>query len=178
MASYKLYFLICAIGIIATGSCKKSDPGNSVLSASAGDNINVKTGNKVTLNGTGSSDSDGNPFEYLWKFITKPASSSAVLDDNASPTPSFIPDIQGKYRVELVVSNTTEDKDTVTVSVFNVIQVDGNYENIIPGSKVGVRDFTVACDYLIATREFTEIGGDFDSAGGNGAENISIWSAM
>jgi len=59
----------------------------------------------------------------------------------------------------LTISNTLENRDTVTVSAFKVIQVEGNYENIIPGSNVGVRDFTEACGYLIATCEFTEIGG-------------------
>ena len=130
-----------------------------MLIASAGDDLNVQVGNKVNLNGNGSADLSGNTFEYSWKIILKPASSNAGLENNTTATPSFTPDKQGKYKIELTISNTLENRDTVTVSAFKVIQVEGNYENIIPGSNVGVRDFTEACGYLIATCEFTEIGG-------------------
>ena len=160
MKSIRASIIICTIGFVVITACKKGDDESvSTLLASAGDNINVQTGTKVTLNGSGSSDLQGNSFDYSWKFISKPASSSAVLGNSTIATTSFTPDIQGKYKVELTISNISQDKDTVTVSAFDVVLVEGNYENLIPGTNVGIRDFTIACGYLIATCEFTEIGG-------------------
>ena len=148
------------LGFIIISACsKENDKNNSQLIASAGNDIGVQTGQLVTLNGSGSTDLLGNPFKYDWRFISKPASSNASLENSTTATPAFTPDIQGKYKIELTISSTLEDHDTVTVSAFRVSQIEGNYKNLLPGSNVGVRDFTVACNYLIATCEFTAIGG-------------------
>jgi hypothetical protein len=167
---------ICITGIFIINSCKEKDENNSVLIASAGDNINVQVGKSVALDGSDSKDLAGNPFDYSWKFISKPASSSNVLENSATETPSFTPDIQGKYKIELTVSNTVEDRDTVTVSAFTVSDVGGNYENILPGPNVGIRDFAVAGGSLIATCEFTAIGGI--AANKIARYNGSSWSAL
>ena len=166
---------IAGLAVIA-GCSKEKVSGSSQLTAAAGNDLNVLVGSKADLNGNGSSDLSGNTFEFSWKFITKPSSSNAILENSSSATPSFIPDIQGKYKLELTVSNTMEDRDTVTVSAFEVTQVQGNYENLIPGSNVGVRKFALACGYLIATCEFTEIGGV--EAHKIARYNGSAWSAM
>jgi hypothetical protein len=173
--------LISAIyfsGIIIICSCSKdnNDDDNSQLIASAGEDIGVQTGQLVTLNGSESTDLMGNPFEYSWKFISMPESSNANLVSNTTATPTFTPDIQGKYKIELTISNTTENRDTVSVFAFKISDVEGIYENLIPGSNVGVRDFTVASNHLIATCEFTEIGGI--QAKKVASFNGSVWSAL
>jgi len=152
--------ILLFIGIIVTPGCsKKSESNSMMLVAAAGDDINVQVGTMVNLNGNGSHDLSGNAFEYSWKFLSKPASSSTNLENNTTATPSFTPDIQGKYKIEITVSNTLESRDTLTVAAFKVTEVPGNYENLIPGSNVGVREFEEGCGFLIATCEFTEIGG-------------------
>ena len=150
-----IYIIIFAI-IFA---CSKEEEFISELNASAGKDMNVPVGQLVTLNGSGSGDSRGNDFEFSWKFISKPILSNTELDLNTTAMPNFTPDTQGKYKIELTISNTSESKDTVTVSAFKVNSVNGTYENLFPGPDVGIRDFTSACEQLIATCEFTEIGG-------------------
>lgn len=140
-------------------SCNDGGKEASQLTASAGNDINTLVGQRASLNGTGSSDAGGVPFDYLWSFISKPPQSNAELDDSSSPTPSFTPDVAGKYKIELEVSNTTKSSDTVTVSAFNVTQAGGSFQNLSPGPDAGVRHFDDIFGELCATCEFTEIGG-------------------
>lgn len=146
--------------LLIMGACsKESEDMTSQLDASAGTDNNVLVGQLVTLNGSGSSDSQGNEFDFSWEFISKPSSSNSQLENNDMATPTFTPDVQGKYKIKLTISNATESRDTVNVYAYEVVTVEGNYENMIPGTNVGVRDFVVACGELFATCEFTEIGG-------------------
>lgn len=148
--------VLCAIVII---SCSEDGGGDAQLSASAGDDMNAKVGQLVTLNGGASRDSHGNAFEFSWRFIGKPSASTARLQNADAEKPTFTPDVQGKYKIELTVSNTVQSLDTVTVAAFSVEVILGNYTNITPGPNVGIRDFETVCDTLYATCEFTEIGG-------------------
>lgn len=62
-------------------------------------------GERVELDGTASSDADGDVLTYMWSFAGKPAGSSAVISDATSPNPWFVADMEGSYRVRLVVSD-------------------------------------------------------------------------
>jgi hypothetical protein len=156
----KLIPRYCAACLWIMCACSDGGEQNSQLNAEAGADLSVLVGKAVTLDGSGSTDSKGNPFEFSWKFIAKPGVSGAQLDDGNSETPKFTPDVQGKYKIELTISNTSsKGLDTVTVAVFDVIIVDGTYENLFPGPNVGIRDFATALGELYATCEFTEIGG-------------------
>lgn len=72
---------------------------------------------------------------------------------------SFTADKQGKYKIKLTISNTGKNSDTVTVAAFSVQNINGVYTNMTPGPDVGIRDFVTALGCLIATCEFSEIGG-------------------
>ena len=80
-----------------------SEP-NVAPTANAGPDQSVVTGSIVTLNGTASSDPDGDPFTYQWT-LTAPSGSTTFLDDPASPTPQFTADINGAYAARLQVSD-------------------------------------------------------------------------
>ncbi len=74
------------------------------------------TGNQVSLDGTGSTDPDGDTLTYAWT-LTAPAGSAAVLDDATSATPTFTADVDGDYVVELTVSDGTLDSTVATRTV-------------------------------------------------------------
>ena len=88
--------------------------------AEAGSNQSVRTLSRVTLDGTGSSDSEGDPLSYLWTQTEGP---TVELSDPTSPTPSFRAPLQLKgsevLSFELVVNDGQNDSrpDTVEVTV-------------------------------------------------------------
>ena len=58
-----------------------------VASAGGAPADGVKSGNKVTLNGEGSSDSDGDPLRFKWTQVS--GSPKVSLSDPGSPRPYF-----------------------------------------------------------------------------------------
>jgi hypothetical protein len=78
-------------------------------------------GTVVQLDGTGSIDLEGDTLTYLWNIVSKPAGSSATLSNPASPTPTFVADINGDYTVNLTVSDgSLSSTDLVLISFSNV----------------------------------------------------------
>lgn len=75
----------------------------------------------VRLDGTASSDVEGDPLTHAWAFVSKPAHSRAFLSNPTSPRPTFVPDKAGTYIVGLMVSDgaLTSTLDTVTIQVTN-----------------------------------------------------------
>lgn len=91
--------------------------------AHAGSDQTVYVGDLVTLDGSGSSDPDGQlPLTYAWSFISKPANSNVTLSDPSVVNPMFSPDVVGDYMIQLIVTDATQlpsPADTVTVSTVN-----------------------------------------------------------
>ncbi len=76
----------------------------------------------VQLNGSGSSDADGNPLTFRWSFTSRPAGSEATLSNPNLPNPTFIADVVGIYMVQLIVNDGIVDSpaDTVIVTADNI----------------------------------------------------------
>ncbi len=90
---------------------------NTLPVANAGIDRLVDLGNEVSLDGTGSSDADGDMLTYRWVFISRPTGSAAQLSDTSSDSPRFTPDVDGDYVFQLVVSDSksTSLPDTVVI---------------------------------------------------------------
>ncbi|HUS74204.1 MAG TPA: PKD domain-containing protein, partial [Sedimentisphaerales bacterium] len=97
---------------------------NTAAVAEAGpDQVIIQIGTTIGLDGTSSSDPEGDGITYLWTITQKPAGSSAVLSDTSSPTPTFIADVHADFVITLVVTDefgAASDPDIVTVSFDNI----------------------------------------------------------
>src|SRR5262249_32664247 len=85
--------------------------------ANPGPNRTVTVNSSVTLDGTLSTDSDGQPLTYAWSLLTKPAGSNAMLSDASSAQPTFVADLPGDYVVQLKVNDGYLDSAPATVTI-------------------------------------------------------------
>lgn len=94
---------------------------NSRPVANAGPDQTAYIGNTVQLDGTGSSDVDGDPLGYAWSFTSVPAGSTAGLSAAGVATPTFVVDLPGAYVVQLLVSDGAggTSVDAVVVTTAN-----------------------------------------------------------
>ena len=89
--------------------------------ANAGPDQSVYVNDTVTLDGSGSTDADGNLLTYSWTVTSTPAGSLAALSSSTSVNPTFTVDKAGTYVVSLMVNDGTVNSaaDTVTISTLN-----------------------------------------------------------
>jgi hypothetical protein len=86
--------------------------------ASAGPNQSVALNTRVTLDGSKSTDVDGNPLTYSWQFTTIPAGSAATLSGANTVSPTFTVDEPGKYIAQLVVNDGMNNSNPSSVTIF------------------------------------------------------------
>jgi len=91
---------------------------NTAPVASAGPNQTVVVGTTVTLNGSGSTDVDGNPLTYEWSIVSAPTNPVPQLSDPTSATPTFVPTMSGDYVVQLIVNDGTVNSAPVNVTIM------------------------------------------------------------
>ena len=94
---------------------------NSPPVANAGPDQVVFVGDTVQLQGSGSTDVDGNQLGFAWSILSKPANSQVTLSNSAIVNPTSTVDVAGSYVVQLLVSDgiVTGAADTVTISTQN-----------------------------------------------------------
>lgn len=96
--------------------------------ANAGSRVEAFLGSPVVLDGSLSSDPNGDAISYYWKLTGKPAGSHATLTGGDTAAPIFNPDVKGIYEAKLTVSDGVLDSlsSTVMINVFS--QIDGVIE--------------------------------------------------
>jgi PKD domain len=73
--------------------------------ANAGSNQSALVGVAVTLNGSKSTDTDGEPLSYKWSLVSTPSGSKAAISNPTAQTASFVPDLPGTFVVQLIVND-------------------------------------------------------------------------
>ena len=111
---------LSAAAIVACGGGGGSTPVPPTAPvANAGVDQTVGIDRPVTLNGTGSSDANGDALTYAWTLIT-PAGSASVLSSATAAMPTFTADKAGTYTATLIVKDaalfSTADSATITVT--------------------------------------------------------------
>lgn len=87
----------------------------TALAATSTSNAKVQApvGSTVTLDGTGSTSVSGGVTSYLWTVTTKPAGSTAALQNATTATATFAPDVAGSYQFTLQVGANGMTASTV-----------------------------------------------------------------
>ncbi|GEM_PF-1101256 len=91
--------------------------GNAIPIANAGMDMAVFVNELVTLDGSGSTDADGDALTYNWEITSSPINSAAALSDATVVGPTFTPDLVGPYEITLIVNDGTVDSESNTVTI-------------------------------------------------------------
>jgi cytochrome c peroxidase len=118
--------------------------------ANAGVDQSVTNATTVILDGSNSSDLDGDTLSYSWEFTSIPTGSSPSLLNAQSSISQFVGDTEGAYTLSLTVNdgavNSIADRVTITASpVINLAPI-ANSTNVITTVNSAVAIELIATD--------------------------------
>jgi hypothetical protein len=90
---------------------------NSAPVASISAPSTVRWGSTVTLDGTASSDLDGDAIGFNWSMLSRPDGSDAALDGPSAMTSAFTADKPGVYVTQLVVNDGQANSEPASATV-------------------------------------------------------------
>ena len=99
--------------------------------ANAGAYQNVVTGTTATLDGSTSTDANGDTLTYKWVMISRPVNSSAALSSTTAMRPTFVADLAGTYVFSLQVNDSKLD------SALSYITITAGAANLAPVANAG-----------------------------------------
>jgi hypothetical protein len=94
---------------------------NSAPVAHVGVDQTVAVPYTVRLDGSASSDVDGDPLTYRWALLSAPSGSEACLLEPMTVAPSLRLEVPGTYVIQLIVNDGHVDSHPDTVSVVGVL---------------------------------------------------------
>jgi hypothetical protein len=127
---------------------------NKIPKANAGPDFVWPLNMQAALDGSASSDEDGDALTYTWAIEQAPSGSLAVLDDPHSVRPHFTPDIKGVYAVSLKVNDGDAD------SIKDFVRVGGGITGVPPIADAGPN-----VNAILGVRVRLDGSGSFDPDG-------------
>jgi hypothetical protein len=82
----------------------------------------AQVGVAAVLDGSRSTDGDGDALTYSWRIVDKPVGSAAIVADPSERVTSVTPDVEGTYVAELTVNDGTSSHTTTTQILVGVNQ--------------------------------------------------------
>jgi K319-like protein len=122
-----------SLGTASSPATVKVSFNNIAPIANAGLSQSAVVGQTVTLNGSGSSDANGDPLTYKWSLTSVPTGSQAVIANPTAQIASFVPDLPGTFVAQLIVNDGFVDSLPATVEIQVVsrqTQVTMNIESL------------------------------------------------
>lgn len=122
-----LPFILVACGGGSGGGSDSETTTNNIPIAVSGVDQNILTGQTVTLDGSSSYDPDQDEISYFWSFSNLPSSSQSTLSNESAVNPSFVPDTEGTYVLNLTVYDgkdySNDDEVTIIVTQLNSVPI-------------------------------------------------------
>lgn len=113
---------------------------NEPPAANAGIDKDAITGSVVILNGALSSDPNTGTLTYQWTLKSIPPGSAAQLSSANIASPSFVPDMEGSYVIQLIVNdgkdNSAPDEVWITATKSKEIALKGSINTKVVYGKV------------------------------------------
>lgn len=123
--------------------------------AHAGVDQNVSIQTFITLDGSASSDQDGDTLTYQWLLTSVPDGSLASLSSTTAVSPTFTADVEGAYVVQLIVNDGKTDSTADTVTVV------ASRENSAPVANAGPDQNVFIMSVITLTgAESSDVDGD------------------
>jgi hypothetical protein len=145
MAIRRIPLLVIMAALATLVACKheppiQPTPGNTPPIANAGADQTAISGSTITLNGSGSSDADGNSLTFAWTLTTRPAGSAATVTNPTAVSPTFVADREGEYRAQLIVNDGTASSPPDVVIITTTRRNAAPVANAGPDQTVFVGD--------------------------------------
>lgn len=127
------------------------DVANQAPTANAGPNQSIVVNSVVTLDGTGSTDSDGTIASYAW---TQDSGPTVTLSDATASQPTFTPTVVGTYVFSLIVTDNGGEPSTNTSTITVNVSAETSTLTLDMTASLGgdaIPDGTYSVDFYNAT---------------------------
>jgi len=152
--------------VVSTVTITASNLPNELPIAVAGTDENATIGILVHVDGSSSSDADGDTLTYSWSFVSTPNGNTSTLLDSSTSAPSFTPTVLGAYIIQLVVNDGITDSATSTVTIDSFHSI--NYPIVDTNQK---KCFDSAFGNIMPC---TGLGHDADYTGNQHSYTVSV----